>query len=344
MRRAVAVVVGAIAVAVVASSSAQPAHPAQPSQPARVARLAVTGYQEESSPVSGIARSAATLTTVGVDGVNLTPSGQAVSTPDGAALRQLAAAHARQLPAILLIGNWSNAIGDFSEPLAHRMLSNPTAIAAVVSTLARVVAEQGWDGISVDLESLTARDRAGLTSFITSLRSALPAQAWLAIDIQNDGSAAAYAANGYDLHAIGVAVNELVLMGYDQHGPWENTPGPVGAVSWQLRGLRIVLRSVPAAKVTLGVAGYGYAWRPHANVMLSDAGARALVARDDATARYVRTVGEWTARLHDGSTLWWSDARSFRRRVALARAEHLHGLAVWSLGLSDTLRGGALTP
>jgi spore germination protein len=338
MRRAVVLAAIAIAVVAIASASAQPAQPDQP------ARLAVTGYQEESSPVSGIGRSAATLTTVGVDGVNLTASGHAVSTPDAAALRQLAAAHTRQLPAILLIGNWSNAIGDFSEPLAHRMLSNPTAIAAVASTLARVVAEQGWDGISVDLESLTARDRAGLTSFITSLRAALPAQAWLAIDVQNDGSAAAYAANGYDLHAIGAAVDELVLMGYDQHGPWENTPGPVGAVSWQLRGLRIVLRSVPAAKVTLGVAGYGYAWRPHSNVMLSDAGARALVARDHTTARYVRAVGEWTATLHDGSTLWWSDARSFTRRVALARAEHLHGLAVWSLGLSDTLRGGALSP
>jgi spore germination protein YaaH len=176
-----------------------------------------------------------------------------------------------------------------------------------------------------------------LTSFVRSLRAALPAQASLAIDIQNNGSAAAFAANGYDLGAIGAAVDELVLMGYDQHGTWENTPGPVGALSWQRRGLRIILRSVPAAKLTLGVAGYGYAWRPHANVMLSDAGARALVAHDHGSARYDRTVGEWTAKLHDGTTLWWSDARSFARRVSLVRAEHLRGLAVWSLGLSDPL-------
>jgi spore germination protein YaaH len=320
----------AITVAVLALAAAPASAPASP-------RLEVTGYQEESSPAGDIARSAPALTTVGVDGVNLTSSGQAVTTPDAAAVHQLAAAHARQLPAILLIGNWSNAVGDFSEPLAHRMLSKPVAIARVVSTLAHVVSQQGWDGISVDLESLRTRDRTGLTSFVRSLRAALPAQASLAIDIQNNGSAAAFAANGYDLGAIGAAVDELVLMGYDQHGTWENTPGPVGALSWQRRGLRIILRSVPAAKLTLGVAGYGYAWRPHANVMLSDAGARALVAHDHGSARYDRTVGEWTAKLHDGTTLWWSDARSFARRVSLVRAEHLRGLAVWSLGLSDPL-------
>jgi spore germination protein YaaH len=52
----------------------------------------------------------------------------------------------------------------------------------------------------------------------------------------------------------------------------------------------------------------------------------------------VARVGEWTAQLRDGSTVWWSDARSFAIRVAMARADGLHGVAVWSLGLSDPLR------
>jgi spore germination protein YaaH len=48
-------------------------------------------------------------------------------------------------------------------------------------------------------------------------------------------------------------------------------------------------------------------------------------------------VGEWTARLRDGSTVWWSDARSLARRTQFAWVLHLHGLAVWSLGLSDPI-------
>jgi spore germination protein YaaH len=300
--------------------------------------LSVTGYQEEGSPVSAIARSASAMTTVGVDGVNLVPSGHAVGAPDRAALRQLAAAHAHGLKAILLVGNWSNAANDFSEPLAHRLLSSPAAIAAVAGALARAVSTQGWDGISVDLESLTSRDRDGLTRFLVALRAALPQSAWLAIDVQNDMSASAYADNGYDLHAIGTTVDEVVLMAYDQHGSWERQPGPVGARWWARKGLGVVLRSVPAAKVTLGVAGYGYVWRPHGTVMISDARARTLVARDHASARYVARLGEWTATLSDGSVVWWSDARSYAWHATLARALGLHGLAVWSLGMSDPLR------
>jgi spore germination protein YaaH len=94
---------------------------------------------------------------------------------------------------------------------------------------------------------------------------------------------------------------------------------------------------VPPAKIDLGVAGYGYAWRPHSNDMLSDAQARALIKRYHARAHWSKSVGEWTARLKDGSVLWWSDARSLTARAQLAAADHLGGLAVWSLGLSDPI-------
>jgi hypothetical protein len=40
------------------------------------------------------------------------------------------------------------------------------------------------------------------------------------------------------------------------------------------------MRSVPAARLDLGAAGYGYGWRPHRNVQLSDAQARALVRQN----------------------------------------------------------------
>jgi spore germination protein YaaH len=298
----------------------------------------VLGFQEDGTPTSAIDRSATALQTVGVDGVDLVPSGHAVTTPVPADVRQLLAAHRDHLRAVLVVGNFDNSIGDFSEQLAHRLLASPAAIASVATTLANVVAGQGWDGVNVDLESLTPRDTSGLVSFLTSLKAALGAAKTVSVDIQTNTGAAAYASNGYDLVAIGQAVDTVVLMAYDQHGPWENTPGPVGALSWQRAGLAVLLRSVPAAKIELGVAGYGYAWRPHFNEMLSDAGARALVRRHHARARWVARIGEWTAKLRDGSVLWWSDARSFALRASLASADRLGGLAVWSLGLSDRIR------
>ncbi|MDE3070508.1 MAG: hydrolase [Acidobacteriota bacterium] len=300
-------------------------------------RLALLGFQPEEAPLSAIAQSRGALTTVAVDGVNLESSGEAVGRPTAAALRQLAAAHRAGLPAVLVFGNYDSAIEDFSEPLANRLLGNPLAILAVAGTLAHVVATEGWSGVNVDLESLAPRDSAGLTAFVEALRAALGPARTLTIDISNATSEAQFAAAGYDLASLGRSVDAVVLMGYDQHGPWEATPGPVGALWWQRAGLGVLDRFVAPSKILLGVAGYGYAWRLHSRPMLSDAQARALVRSHHARARYVPSLGEWTAHLNDGSVVWWSDARSISRRVALARSDHLQGVAVWALGLADPL-------
>ena len=316
-----------LAVLLAVTSAASPA----------AARLAVTGFQVAGDPAWLIDRSAAAMTTVGVAGDALAPGGGGVLDAGGPALAELAQAHADRLRAELLVNNFSDRIGNFSEPLAHRLLSSRVKIDRVTGQLGAIVRSEGWDGICVDLESLTPRDSQGLTRFLVALRQALPRAASLSIAISNGTSTGDFAANGYDLEAIGRVVSRAILMAYDEHGPWEKTPGPVGELSWQRIGLNVVLGFIPASKVDLGVAGYGYGWRRHSTVMLSDAEARSLVQADRATAVWDSMAGEWTARLHDGSVLWWSDARSYTLRVALARAYGLHGLAVWSLGLSDPL-------
>jgi spore germination protein YaaH len=101
--------------------------------------------------------------------------------------------------------------------------------------------------------------------------------------------------------------------------------------------VRALTRTIPARQVDLGVAGYGYVWRRSGASQLSDAQARRLVHRSEAHARWVASVGEWTARLPGGAVAWWSDRRSLARRTALAASLGLHGLAVWSLGVSDPI-------
>jgi spore germination protein len=299
--------------------------------------LAVLGFQEEDGPLSRIDASAAALSTVGVDGVNLLPGGASVTAPGKRGLAQLARAHANGLKAILLIGNFDESIEDFNEAMAYALLGDPAHVSAVAAQLSSYVRAQGWDGISVDLESLAPRDTSGLVAFVGDLRHDLPTTAVVNVDVTNYTKAGEYRATGYDLSALGAAADEITLMAYDQHGPWEKHPGPVGALAWVRAGLAVVLKSIPAAKIDLGIAGYGYAWRPSGDVQLGDEEARALIASQHATAKFKKSVGEWTAKLKDGSTIWFSDARSYRLHAELALAEHLHGVAVWSLGLSDPL-------
>jgi spore germination protein YaaH len=97
-------------------------------------------------------------------------------------------------------------------------------------------------------------------------------------------------------------------------------------------------KAVPASKLQLGIAGYGYTWPKHGDgEQVSDARARAVVKRDGAAAKWSAGQAEWHATLPSGTTMWWSDARSYRTRLAYAKHLKLGGVAVWSLGLSDAL-------
>ena len=305
-------------------------------QPSASTRLAVTGFQTEGSPTWLIDQDAAALSTVSVAGVHLTRRGT-VSTVDPAALAQLAVAHRDGLPAELLVSNWSSRIDNFSERVAFATLRRPTAIARAAAALAGEVRADGWNGVTVDIESLAPRDSAGLVAFLAALHATLPTGATISVTVSNSTGEAGFAANGYDLAGLGANANRVILMAYDEHGPWEHTPGPIGALAWQLAGLNVLLGYLPAGKVDLGVAAYGYGWRRHKTFALSDAQARDLAAGANARARYIAPVGEWTAKLHDGSTIWRSDARSLAARAQLARSLHLHGLAIWSLGQSDPI-------
>ena len=293
--------------------------------------LSMTAFQGEWSDPDLITRNAAAATTVAVDGINLAAAGELTPVSDDA-LSQLAAAHEAGLPAELMVGNYDPVTGDFSEELAWTTFSDGAATTAAVSAIAAVVEEQGWDGISVDMESLEARDTAALVSFVTGLRALLGDDASLSISLQLADSAEGYADAGYDLAAFADTVDRVILMGYDQNGPWEPSPGPIGSLDWQRAGLNALLEKVPATKVELGVAGYGYRWGADTTAAVSVADARELAGD---SALFDEKTGEWTAVLDDGSTLWWSDAESLALRHSLAEELGLRGLALWVLELSD---------
>jgi spore germination protein YaaH len=271
--------------------------------------------------------------TVGVDGVEVTPDALGITRVPGPARKALRDAHLHGDAAELLVSNYSDSLGDFDPKLAHRLLSSNPRRGSVAADLARDVRRQGWDGIQIDLESLTRRDGAGLTKFATQLRADLPARARLSMAVMAEGSAASYLRHGYQLRQL-TAVDRFVLMAYDQHGPGWSGPGPVGALPWARRTAQPLVSAVDRGRVDLGIAGYGYLWRPDGSGRtVSDVRARRLAGN---AARWHPTAGEWSAKTTQG-TLWWSDHRSYQRRLRLAHDLGLHGVAVWQLASADPL-------
>jgi spore germination protein YaaH len=297
----------------------------------------VTGFQPEGADPMLIDTNAAAVDVVGVDGLLVNRTGTRVTAPSHEARTQRDRAHARGLAAQLLVSNYAD--GDFSEPIARRMLRSAANRAHVVRSLAADVQTGGWDSVMIDLEALDAADAPGLTAFARELRTAVGDDVRLDIALSASTTAAGYARTGYDIRALRAPLDHLTLMAYDEHGPWEpDAPGPVGSLPWATKSARALATLAPADQIVLGVAGYGYHWQgPRPAGQLSDDQARRRVRKAGTTPTWNATAGEWTATLPSGEVLWWSDARSLRERVALAERLGLTGVAVWSLDLSDTL-------
>ena len=303
----------------------------------RATPLASTGYILGGAPDRLVSRDAHGLSTLAVAGVAITSNGRSVSSPDAGTTRLAATAHEHGLRAELLVSNFSNERGAFDPRAAARLLRHPDRVRAVAAMLAAFVAD-GWEGVQVDLEALSTADGDGLLMLVQELQARMAPEKTVSIAVSASTEAREYVKRGYRLPELGAAVDTLALMTYDQHGPSWSGPGPIGARRWQRRALAIVLTMVPGEKVDLGVAGYGYTW-PQEGLghTVTVKQARRLVSADGARARWRGGPGEWTARLSNGTALWWSDRRSYEKRLGMAERAGVHGVALWRLGSADPL-------
>lgn len=309
-----------------------------PAQAERPEGLEVTGWILQSSPNRLVTRNADGLSTLSVAGVSINAAGDRVAAPTDDAQRLLRAAHRHGLAAELLLSNYSNRLETFDRRALHRLLSEPDHIAAVARRLAKHVVDQGWDSVNVDLEGVRRSDGDGLVALVQALQDQMPAERTVSVDISAATSVRSYRDRGYRLADLAEAADVIAVMTYDMHGPWSR-PGPIGPLTWQRDALDALLSVVPAGQVLLGVSGYGYSWPAEGEGRsLTLRHARGMVNRDGATAHWRPRLGEWTARLSDGTVLWWSDGRSYDARVRLAREYGVRGLAVWRIGSADTLR------
>ncbi|MFC5502175.1 glycosyl hydrolase family 18 protein [Lysinimonas soli] len=296
----------------------------------------VTGFQPSWGDPVNLDASKTGMSTVAVSGIDIASDGASVTAPTPAVLAQLAHAHRLGLKAEVLLLNIDG--GRFSDTVAAAMLGTAANRESAAASLAAVVKSGGWDGVMFDLESLSASEAPGLTAFAAALRRAVGPAVHLDAAIQPSTTPGGYLRQGYDVAGLLRSLDRLTVMAYDQHGTFDPTdPGPVGSLNWQKKVLDALLITAQPGQIDLGVAGYGYRWASDGTHTVGDHRARRLVEADGSIARFDQGTGEWTATLKDGQVFWWADTRSIALRVALAERLGLHGVAVWSLALSDPL-------
>ncbi len=277
-----------------------------------------------------------------IDEVNvdwyLSRSNASINTSDED-LTYVALAHSKGLRVLATVSNYSNALGDFDSPLAHRILASPPLRERHIANICKLCMTRGYDGIDLDWESVLRADRSRFTQFVRALGAKLHKQGKLlsiAVLAKTSEPGDWFGAKAEDYAKLGAVVDEFKIMTYDYSGSWSD-PGPIAPPSWADAVLTFAESVVPSAKIMMGIPFYGYDWHGQSADSLLWTDVQALISTY--SPAIVRDAsGEATFQYTDESgsphTVFFQDRQAIQTKLDMLRTLHpnIRGIAIWCMG------------
>jgi peptidoglycan-N-acetylglucosamine deacetylase len=243
-----------------------------------------------------------------------------------------------ELPVMGLMNNSDGTV--FQTDKLTAMLTSAPARKRLIETAVLYTEAQKQVGIVLDFESIPDANQEDLTRFIGELGKALHAAG---LKFMVALPAADWA---YDYKTIAQHCDAIVLMNYDQH--WQTSPpGPISAQDWFVTNLRNILKLVPASKLVMGIANYGYDWTakskkdPHpvaevvsfqqAIITADESGAGIDFDSDSLNPHY--SYEDENNQVHN---VWFLDGLTAYNELRAAERAGVQGTALFRLGEEDS--------
>ena len=161
--------------------------------------------------------------------------------------------------------------------------ADPTLRAAFARNIANFAIANGYDGVDFDYEVPNTNEQAiNFTALVQDLRNLMPAGQYI-LSAAVSSSPGSYGV--YDFTGLTPLLDFYNVMTYDFHGPWTNhtghnsplylsplDPGQEGSLDTSFT-LFVSTLNIPAEKINLGTAFYGYVFIPDGLWTFCDHGA-----------------------------------------------------------------------
>jgi spore germination protein YaaH len=195
-----------------------------------------------------------------------------LSSRDDQTLKQFARAHGlKVVPSLFTL----------SAGLNHLLLTDDATRASSIQNIVEYTVSEDYDGFDIDLENVDPTDRAAFSEFVGDLASALHEQGKLvtiAVPAKERDATTGWA-GAFDYTALGSRVDLVTIMAYEYRGPFSG-PGSVAPFDWVRRVTDFAARQIPANKLLLGLAFYGYDWNTSSGGAVSLGYQRAVALAD----------------------------------------------------------------
>ncbi len=234
------------------------------------------------------------------------------------------------VPIMPLLNNYSRS-GEYLNTVASRQRT--------AQNILSLLNEKGYDGVNIDLEMLPPWQRDNYTEFIKELsRLMRPHDLKLTISVFPVIDVPWDMHNVFDYAALAPYVDYMAIMTYDHH--WaEGTPGPISPLPWVEENVLYALERVPAEKLLLGIANYGYDWlQGGRGETISAKQAHSFAAGNGIEIQWSAThyAPYFNYKQNMGNrTVWFENSYSMEFKKRLVEEHGLGGMAVWRLGNED---------
>lgn len=121
---------------------------------------------------------------------------------------------------------------------------------------------QPFDGVQIDIESVSSKDRAAYLKFLVAVKKALPKDKVFSVAVM-----ARWAdhkkknpADAFDYPFIGKVADRVIIMAYDEHYRGGGH-GPIASLPWCEKIYRYALETIPPEKIVMGIPLYGRSWQ-----------------------------------------------------------------------------------
>lgn len=233
--------------------------------------------------------------------------------------------------------------GNFSNELAHLLLTSPEAIEKLYQNALDTVTTKGYYGIDIDFEFLFAEDKERYVDFIKGMTELMNANGYICVvalppKTSDDQRGLLY--EGIDYAELGKAANYGFLMTYE----WGYRFGPplaVAPIDSVRRVVEYALSRIPSDKILLGISNYGYDWilpfvRGESEaISISTVHALEIAKAYGAEISFDETAMSpffyYTDSIGREHVIWFEDARSYTAKVALIEEYNLAGGFIWDL-------------
>lgn len=236
----------------------------------------------------------------------------------------------------------------FNQARVHTLLASVPAQQLIIQNLITEAQTKNYIGWQFDFEHIPAIDRDAYSAFVEMAATEFHKNnlvfsvAVLARTSENpadlpEGSWDNWA-GVFDYKRIGAAADFVSLMAYDMPA----SVGPIATTDWMKQTTAYVRKFIPAKKLSLGIPTYGWKWDVDTNTKIRSVGWAKI---DDLQTKHLykkkgfdtKTGEGWITFTEEGThyKIWYENTQSFKQKYDFAKAQKLHGISIWAVGLED---------